>query len=349
MDESPNAQSLDAVSPSSFEVINVCPLRQAFAQDAHGPRESGDAARLGTVCHNVLEGLVNDGLLQGDTYKDELRPRFERELAAEEEIAGRKLRRVNLTRARLGKVATRMAALLAEIPASAELLTEQRLTAAEGKLVGQIDLIVRSPDCHLILDYKTGSVSDAGADRPKERYRRQLMLYACLEHEAIDGWPDRAMLMPFGGEPVAVDIIPAECEALLEEAVGVVAEWSTWVDSPPPAHPAPDVCGRCPYAAHCAAFWTAVEASWAPELLAARGTIKKKATAPLGGVTLTVASDRGSVVGAVPLRNIDPDQHPALALIEPGVEAALVGLRPDPGERAFTLGYGARMVTGATG
>jgi len=349
MDESPKAQPLCVVSPSSFEVINACPLRHAFTQAAHGTGESADAARLGTVCHTVLEGLVNDRLLQGEVYKDEFSARFEHELAAQEEAAGRKLRRVNLTRARLGKVAARIAALLAELPAGAELLTEQRLVAAEGTLVGQIDLIVRSPNQHLVLDYKTGSVTEAGADRPKERYRRQLMLYACLEQAAIDAWPDRAILMPFGGEPVVIDIIPAECEALLEEALAAVAEWTTWVDSPPPARPSPDACRWCPYAARCGAFWSAVDASWGSELLAARGIVKTKATAPLGGVTVTVDSDQGSLVDTVRLRNADPEEHPALAAVEPGAQAAFVGLRPDPGEQAFTLGLGARIATRAAG
>jgi hypothetical protein len=266
----------------------------------------GDAQRIGEICHEVLESLVHDGLLQSGSWQDELEQRFAELLARHEGETGGRLRGERLAVARLRKVAGRMAAFLEGVPPDAQILTEAALVAAGGRLFGRVDLIVRSADAHVIVDYKTGAFLETGTHRLKESYERQLMLYACLEAEASGTWPDQALLVPLGAEPVSLEIDPAACERLLQDVIEALERWEAWVGAAPPANPSPEACGWCPFAARCVAFWAACAPDWKDTLLATRGRVLSSATTPLGGTTLRIESREGSVIGTFAIRNVDP-------------------------------------------
>src|SRR5205823_6189937 len=149
-----------------------------------------------------------------------------------------------------------------------------------------VDLIVRSAEVHVIVDYKTGSFLEPGTEQLKASYERQLMLYACLEAEASGAWPEQALLVPLGAEPVTRRIDPTACQRLAQEVLAALERWQAWVGDPPPANALPQTCGWCPYAARCPAFWRACDTEWARDLLALRGDVASMATTPLGGITL---------------------------------------------------------------
>jgi CRISPR/Cas system-associated exonuclease Cas4 (RecB family) len=289
----------------------------------------------------VLEDLVKEGDLQTDVWRTTIESRFAEEIVAQEQAVGGPLRGARLAGARLRKVAERMSDLLRGIPADA-VLPEQELEAADGRLWGTVDLIVRAETTHLIADYKTGSTLEATTGDIKERYRRQLMLYACLE-EAADSWPDSATIIPFGSAPLSIEVEPDECRQVLENVLATLQLWETWVGGVPPANPAPDACSWCPYAARCSAFWDACDPSWDSNVSAAKGVAETVNSSPLGGVTFTLDSVGGTVLGPMTVRNVDPDEHPALALATPGDQVSVVGLRSNPREEAHTLRPGARV------
>lgn len=339
----PPAKPLARLSPSSFETLRACPLRLAFAIQGNGTGHvSGDRQRVGNICHDVLESLVRDGRLQSASWSEALESRFHEFLANEAATQGR-LRGSRLALARLRKVAARMADFLQQAPADAEVLAEEVLTAAGGHLYGRLDLIVRSPEMHVIVDYKTGSFLEPGTDQLKTSYERQLMLYACLEAEASGAWPEKALLVPFGAEPVTLDVDRSACLALLEDLVAALERWQTWVGAAPPANASPETCGWCPFAARCPAFWAACDTNWADELIALRGQITSATTTPLGGITLLLDSSEGSVLGKTAIRNVDPAEFPELAEFGAGDFGGFVGLRRDPDEGAFTTRSGTRF------
>lgn len=343
--EQPVAQELRFVSPSSYETLVACPLRLAFSQGASAGGRVSDAARIGRICHSVLESLAKDRRLTDPEWRPEVGNRFDQLMRSEEARLGRQLRGGRLARAKLMKVAARLNQLLSGLTAPAETLTEVELEAAEGRLRGRLDLIVRSEMAHFVADYKTGRITEAGRDDLIQRYRRQLMLYACLEAEAYD-WPRSATIVPFGGEPVEVDVRPEDCRRLLEAVLSALEEWQDWQGKSPPARPGADTCASCPYAPRCSSFWGTSDLVWADDLLAARGVIGHVSRSPLGGTTIGLRSQQGSVRGDVNVRNIDVAEHPSLASASAGDTVALVGLRADRNEGAYTMKAGARSRLG---
>jgi RecB family exonuclease len=339
----PAAKPLARLSPSSFETLRACPLRLAFATQGHGTGfVAGDRQRIGQICHDVLESLVRDGRLRSGSWSELIEPRFHELLGHNANERHRALRGSRLALARLRKVAARMAEFLQQAPTHADVLAEQELAAAGGRLYGRVDLIVRSQEMHVVVDYKTGSFLEPGTEQLKASYERQLMLYACLEAEANGAWPDKALLVPFGAEPVTLRVDPAACLQLLDDVLAALDLWQTWVGATPPANASPETCGWCPFAARCPAFWAASKTDWVDELIAARGKVTSATTTPLGGVTLLLDSSEGSVLGTAAIRNVDPTEFPELASIGPGHAVGFVGLRRDPDEGAFTTHSGTR-------
>lgn len=343
----PSAKTLTRLSPSSFETLRACPLRLAFATQGDGSGSvTGDRQRIGQICHDVLESLVRDGQLRSASWSAPLESRFLELLACNEGETHAALRGSRLALARLRKVAASMADLLQQLPADAEVLTEEELTAADGRLFGRLDLIVRSVARHVIVDYKTGSFLEPGTAQLKASYERQLMLYACLEADASGAWPEEALLVPFGAEPVTLSIDPAACQRLSQEVLAALDQWQTWAGGPPPANASTQTCRWCPFAARCPEFWAACNSDWADELLAMRGRVVSIAATPLGGITLQIASAQGSVLGTAAVRNIEPTEFPGLMGIDAGNAIALVGLRRDPNEGVFTTVPAARLSLG---
>jgi RecB family exonuclease len=343
----PAAKALTRLSPSSFETLRACPLRLAFAtQGDGGGSVSSDRQRIGQICHDVLESLVRDGRLRSESWSEPLESCFLELLASNEDEMRAAVRGSRLALARLRKVAARMGDFLRQVPPDAQILTEEELTAADGRLYGRVDLIVRSAELHVIVDYKTGSFLEPGTEQLKESYERQLMLYACLEAEASGAWPEQALLVPFGAEPVTLRMDPTACLQLLEEVLAALDRWQTWVGGPPPASASPETCGWCPFAARCPAFWAACNTDWADELVAIRGPLASIATTPLGGITLRLDSTEGSVLGATAVRNIEPTEFDGLADLDEGHAVSFVGLRRDPSEGVFTTRPAARFSLG---
>jgi RecB family exonuclease len=343
-EHAPPAKTRTRLSPSSFETLRACPLRLAFATQSDGAGSvTGDRQRIGQICHDVLESLVRDGELQSESWPEPLESRFLELLARNEGETHTALRGSRLALARLRKVAARMADILQQLPPDAEVLTEEDLEAADGRLFGRLDLIVRSLARHVIVDYKTGSFLEAGTEQLKASYQRQLMLYAYLEAETSGAWPEEALLIPFGAEPVTLIIDPAACQRLSQHVLEALEQWQTWVGAAPPANASPQTCHWCPFAARCPEFWAACNTDWADELIATRGRVISLATTPLGGITLRLASTQGSVLGTVAVRNIEPTEFPGLVGINTGHAIALVGLRRDPNEGVFTTVPAARL------
>jgi hypothetical protein len=143
-----------------------------------------------------------------------------------------------LKRARLWRAAKRLHGLLVGAGPDVELLSEQALSGADGVLRGRPDLLVRSANGLWLIDYKTGPVLSRDTREPRESYVRQLQLYASLAADALGEWPRRAFLLPLDGPFVEVDIDPASCGVLAQQAVDLLGRFNASAGGPQPASPA---------------------------------------------------------------------------------------------------------------
>jgi hypothetical protein len=237
----------------------------------------------------------------------------------------------------------RLSAIFNEIATDAELCPEVDLVSRDGLLAGRADLVVRSRSETVVIDYKTGAVMDPGTGAVRDGYARQLKLYAYLEHEVTDLWPSRAVLVPFEGSTVNVEIDPQDCEALAADARTALAAYNALVPEPPPARPAPATCIWCHAAAACAEFWAACDLSWRDDgVVAGRGVVDLAKLTPLGGLTLRFESLQGSLQGSTRVRAIDPGGVEA-PVPAPQDIVALVGLREDHASHSFLPGSNLRL------
>jgi hypothetical protein len=337
--EHPASTEIARLSPTSFEILRECRLRFGFGQQrSNGSFRGTPATRLGTVCHAVLDKAVRDGHLQSEGWRKLVEQLWEAELAVERErpvAAGvtdepKKWPGYQLKRARLFQVAGRVREFLQELPPGAHVLPEEPLEAGNGLLYGRPDLIIRGPGRHQIIDYKSGGVLDRETNRPREAYVRQLQLYAYLEHAASGSWPTSAHLFPLHGAPVEIDVDPRLCSELAAQAFDAANVYNAAVPDTPRATPTLEHCRWCPHATVCASFWEACDESWAPWVVAAVGVVTQVFATPLGGITLTLNVEAGSVnEQKIVIKNIDPAVFEDARELNAGDEVAAAGLVAD--------------------
>jgi len=346
--EQPPSALVERLSPTSYEVLGSCRLRYSFGQQpGAGTFRGTPAARLGTICHQVLDEAVRGAVFETDGWREEIEQLWDRALAAEETNAAadgvteeaRRWPGYQLKRARLFHVAGRLREFLGVLPRDAQLLVEQPLTAADGRLYGRPDLVIRSPGQHQIIDYKSGGVIDRDSKQPREVYVRQLQLYAFLEHEASGEWPATAHLVPLQGSPVEIDVDPDACTGLATQALQALDAYNDSVPATQPASPTPENCRWCSYPIICSAFWDRCDEAWAPAIAAAAGVVTHAFATPLGGMTAELQVTAGSLAEpSIVIKNIDASEHVDAARLAPGVEVAAVGLVADQRGTGYWLG-----------
>ncbi len=356
----PVPQPLAYTTPSGAASLGECLLRAAYDSDSAFRRSvpSSPAARLGTVCHRVLE-LAGEGALPAaddagwrkafdaawsaalaEQEKERMRNPLEAHWPPPERWPYYAARKVATRR-----LCERIATVNPPAPNGgdngvrrAESVREQRQQAYGGRLRGRADVIRRSPE-PLIEDYKTGSVSEDGNGEVKSHYRTQMLLYAVLEHEATGVWPKRATLVPLQGDSVVIEVDPAEATAAAEAAIAVLDEYNRDVErgeSPMKlASPSPSACLFCPYAIQCPAFWSATEPSWIQHgLVAVAGEMRGREESRFSTFNVKITRAAGSVgPGDYLLFQLDAERFGAILAVRDGAEVAAVGLAGDTDAR----------------
>ena len=348
MKDPPASRAIERLSPTSYEVLQACPLRFSFGrQPGYGVHSGTPATRLGTVCHHVLDRAVREGGLRQSNWRDVVQELWDEELAVEVSSSSnldhgdpRKWPGYQLKRARLFEVADSVREFLEDLPSEAEVLTEVTLSANDGLLYGRADLVIRSKNRHQIIDYKSGGVVDRETQLPRIAYARQLQLYAYLEHASSGKWPSTAHLFPLHGAPVAISVEPTECLALASDALEALRDYNAAVPAPQPARPSMEHCKWCPAATVCAAFWAACSPTWAASVCAVTGTITNVFSTELGGVTVHVKPLAGSLDlnGSVVIKNIDPVRFPNVRGFARGEQIGATGLLADDRGSGYWLG-----------
>lgn len=304
--------------------------------------------RIGRICHAVLDFLVRSGNLVAADWDRDLEAAWSDEVRREGESVGEAPGHLSseperwpgyeLKRARLRRMAARLRTVLTALPEGAVLLPEEPMAALEGKLRGRPDLVVRHPDAHMVIDYKSGRAVEKVTLALRTAYEHQLQLYAFLEAETSGSWPTSAHLYPLEGSPVEIAVDPRECTALAEEAVSLLGRYNATCPEPQPATAGLGTCPRCQYATNCPAFWDACDSSWSVSLQAVAGQVLEASSARLGGISLLIQAEAGSLgSGQVWIRNIAVEEHPVARSIQRGSVVGMVGLREEEGRGFYRL------------
>ena len=349
---------MTTISPSRFDSIQKCPLREVWAAGrAKGLVPSSPSAFLGSVVHRVIEEAMlgteqNLGQVFEDfasaaddrLRKDPIHRRWVPLSAHAPDYAEMRRRAIERAQAATQKPEARAA------PTRRRTGPEVRVSARGGKVRGSIDEVDLSGGRVVLRDLKTGNIRKSGTamPEPKLAYAKQLRMYAAMYEEDIeisDGkWPDYLELVPLYGPPLAVPYEHAECTALLDQAVETLAAINRTIESHDNseaekllARPAPDTCRWCPYRPACSEYRNASvtidNPAWPPDVW---GIVVDKVLK--GNGTLSISLRRGEELYRV--RDIPPTPaiHPALEELRLGKWVAFFGLIRSRTAETFAAG-----------
>jgi CRISPR/Cas system-associated exonuclease Cas4 (RecB family) len=328
----PVARPLQALSPSAFGDLRACQLRVAFKQQADRAAGKTDAQIVGDAVHEALAAFIAAGEFVDDDAVELARARFNAVLGQHSQ--GYEIRGARPSAARLAKIVGRVLELLENAGPNAVVLTETYLRARQGMLHGVVDLIIESEPLHAIVDYKTGRTTDEQGE-VSEHFQVQLQFYAVLEHERSGSWPNRGVLLRFGGPPIPIDLDPTQCTATADLAVEILTAYNALADTVPPATPGEEVCRFCPFAPVCPSFWETLTPTW--ERGAVRGRVAWLQPSETGGLTLALDGASGSFEGTVAIRRL-PERALAGRELTVGTELRVCGVRPDSDGRLIPDG-----------
>lgn len=339
--------SISTVSPSLAEVLRLCALRAGLSRvEGAGPFVLGNPkAWLGSAYHEVLASAgvhssTNAGSAHETAWARAISCQYERarlhpldrRFGTPERWPGYHLvRAIALLRAR--EIASTLRS-----PGPSGILQgtrssrEQWLSGAGGRLVGRPDLLRDN----VVIDYKTGDVHEHEDSKvAKASYVRQLQIYAFLVSESTGTWPTRGVLVPMEGLPLEIELEPAACERIAEDALELMDCYNRQVRvegaATGLASPSPEACRWCPYQMLCPAFWEAADDSWTQLLgMVAAGGPALAPPRPIHSgvaVALSMSSEAGTTPrGAVELAPLSPDIHPVLGQIHAGTRISVTGL-----------------------
>ena len=242
---------LATISPTMLGRL-ACPAQVAFGQSGQRASVSRTApAVLGVISHRALE-LVLVGTNARDAW-----------ILAVGESEGRgedpgKL--VGLHRAwlRFARQVPRAEALVGEIQPS-DIFTETRLINSEGTLEGTPDLVMVNHHGCILVEFKTGLITDAAGDVPIASFARQIQLYAHLASEVYGKPPSRGVLMSARQDAVEVDVSPEAVEAAVKEALAAREAFNAIAPGPQPVNASRETCTWCSHQAYCDGFWRLID------------------------------------------------------------------------------------------
>ncbi len=317
----PAAKTRKAISPSGAGSLLTCPLRVAFQSDSSKAPKSIAAppARLGTICHEVLERAAKGDLaeVEGDDWLHEFEAVWNEAVGNETAQDAKDPKPQNWPYYGMRKAATRRVAREVCLELSdprIEVAVEESLQTADGTIKGKPDLIIRSPH-HEIRDYKTGSILEPDSETPREEYVAQLLLYAVLEYEATGKWPTTGRLVPLEGDDAEIDIDSGTARDLEARVRAAFDRYNSVVSEADPlelANPSAKNCRYCEHSPECPAFWGQVSPVWADAespVVAASGVILDRQVSKRGWASVTLGEVVGSVSEShITLTGIQPDE-----------------------------------------
>lgn len=360
-------QPLKRISPSRYEALHTCALREVWAAGRQPQLlPSYPKAWLGSAIHSLLEEAGLGKFTPGGNAA--IATRWRELLAAtEEKMRGSWPDRhlVPLETAvpdfevRTIRAQNRALEIAEHAPrakghgAGTSLQgTELWVQSDDGLVGGFIDYVEMAADGPTVRDYKSGDIGEGNTSAHpgpvKGSYQVQLRLYAALYAAKTGQWPARLELIPLIGAAVPVPFDRQVCSALLEDARRtlknvneIIASLATATPEAEQrlARPAPSHCWSCPFRPGCVAYRTARIAAaepdeWPKDII---GDVEDIRTLGNGKLLILVRDTRLSP-STVRINGLNPDptRHPALHQLEPGDTIGLYNLKTSGAGTTFS-------------
>lgn len=312
---------LSRISPTTAAKLRACPLRAAFDTDPdlRSTTITGPAARLGIVCHHILEAIGQGAIPVDADWDQAFSTLWEREIAAQERSVAetphdRHLGRARfwpqygIRRARVKRLAFHSWNARRGRPGfareeNARTFTERRYVAFDGKMVGIVDVVRAEGGEVIIEDYKTGAITEVdeatGTTVPRDDYIQQVLLYAAMHHDTTGQWPLRGRLIPLEGDPIDIHIDPEQASRAADDVLDALKAYNEsvdqWTAPEELARPASGTCLQCHYKGMCDAIWCHVDDTWAWRRHAVEGIIIEAEQRLGGTIVVEIQVERGSV------------------------------------------------------
>ena len=336
------------IAPSHASILTECGLRYAWLV-GYVPQllATRPSVRLGTAVHELLS-RAGSGRLSADPTAireawGEVVEKTEARMLSlwmERSFVPLKKSVTNYEERRLRACATasKVAGDRRNSPqhhASGGLPPEQKLSAENGLLTGQLDAVLVTERGVVIRDYKTGKIyEDDDATVVKTAYQGQLRLYALLYQRTQDRWPDRLQLVDARSNVVDIPFTPEECESLfatLRDSLHTLSEQIRQVQMGSLALSAVaqpgDACKWCQHRPACPAHRELIERPPSERTgdVDIYGVLRKVTTGRQGLVSLDIEQrDAHTTVS-----HLDPSEsrNPALSVLSPGDSVAVFDAR----------------------
>lgn len=276
-----------------------CPARVAYGQHAIARgREQGQAALLGDLVHRAMEIVVVGHEEPAGAWTSAVSEFVEKGFAIGE-IAG-----IGRIRARFRRGAAAVRELLAAMPATSEPAAEVELFSECRTVRGTPDLVWFAEEGMVVIDYKSGVVSNEAGTKPG--YVRQLQIYSALASSHYDRPVAKAVLFSFKQGTVEVSVDEASMLDAMAGARMMRESFNRRVPGEQPTVATESNCMWCHYQPQCDGFWNALDTGDVGRagMEARRGTVARPVEHSQGGSGVTLQldghSDQTALIARVP-------------------------------------------------
>ena len=248
------------------------------------------AAVVGIAVHSAMQQVIGEGANPREAWDATCATTLGTALS---EISGMR---------RIANRFIRRATLVTDYVSSLSLISkpilEQQMTSSDGTIAGTPDLVLDTDDGLIVLDYKSGLVTNKNI--VKTEYERQLQIYAALASDVLRRPVSRVILFSFKEQDpfTEVSVEPMPQKSLIDLVRENRDRFNERVPGQQPAKPSPPTCQWCPHQEHCPAFWDAVTDTWHEHLngTAVSGIITTSPElAAIGKCAVHVETDAGTL------------------------------------------------------
>ena len=267
----PKLRPITKLSPTLFATLKQCPLRAGIRQaKAQQTTRSSTAALLGTIAHRVLEkaGTINRDSKDLRSQVEALWDQIVREVEAELQTSRldrhllpiRKWKKYFLLRERTIRRCEDIVSSHG-LSGTQVVASERKFDSVKDGFTGKPDLVLRRENGLVIIDYKSGELSDDSQIREEkiESWQQQILFYASIVQQEFGEWPVGGEIRLLNKEVIPITIDPQEAKALKQSAQELKDNYNTkilsGVSHSELAQYSVKSCAFCEFKGACNTFW----------------------------------------------------------------------------------------------
>ena len=317
----PRPIPLAKISHTTYEVLRVCSLRQAFSQDPYYRSRSimSHALALGIAAHDLIDkvnkGFFND--IEINDLRSKLTETWEAlvsnqneklfEAAGQNSPPPNRWSGYNMKKAATLRYAHKLvlARKDSQDPAVVNLRSESErpYEGFDQRMTGTVDRVITNVDGVELIDYKSAPIredaeSGEGKGELKDEYKRQMLLYSALHHYETGNWPLKTTVTSLTtGDSISNEASPEEATLCADEALQMRDRYNSNAENGEiQGEASPESCGWCKFKGPCSSFFDSITIDWDIFRVHIKGTVIRKDLRN-GLNILVVAVENGNVEG----------------------------------------------------